>query len=364
MKRLTVVLLVLTLLLSGCGCSKKPAATEPTTAPTTEPTVAPTTAPTTAPTVAPTEPPKQMYRHPLTGELLSEPWSGKLTAVMVNNIKQSMPQYGLSQADIIYEIEEESSITRNLAIYSDVSKAGTIGSIRSTRTYFVSVAASYDAYLVHCGTSVHAANGGYDSTGAKLKNWKDFDQAYNPSYFYRDSDRYNSGYAWEHTLFTTGEKLSEGLKDKELSAPTQVFGFKEGIELPGGEAAGEITIKFKGTKTTSFTYDAATGRYARNQHGGASIDGGTEQAETVKNVIAIYTKQWYCPQGHGHQYYDTIGSGEGYAATNGKIVPIKWSRASVDAPYVYTLTDGSPLELDVGNSYIAVVGTKFPIEYK
>lgn len=364
MKKITVVLLVLTLLLSGCGCSKKPVETEPTTVPTTAPTTAPTVAPTAAPTTAPTEAPA-VYRHPLTGELLSEPWSGKLTAVMVNNIKASMPQHGLSQADIIYEIEEESSITRNLAIYSDVSKAGTIGSVRSTRSYFVSVAASYDAYLVHCGTSVHAAGGGYDANGNKVQNWKDVDQQNSKfaSAFYRDSDRYSSGYAWEHTLFTSGEKLSSVMTDLENSNPTPVFGFQEGIDL-GGETANEITIKFKGSKTTTFTYDAETGRYARSQHGSASVDGGNEQAETVKNVIAIYTKQWYCPQGHGHQYYDTIGSGEGYAAVNGKIVKINWSRASVDAPFVYTLEDGSPLTLDVGNSYIAIVGTKFPIEYK
>lgn len=363
MKKITAVLLVLTLLLSGCACSKKPAATEPTTVPTTAPTE-PTTAPTVAPTTAPTEAP-QAYRHPLTGELLAQPWSGKLAAVMVNNIKQSMPQHGLSQADIIYEIEEESSITRNMAIFSDVSKVGTIGSIRSTRTYFVSVAAAYDAYLVHCGTSVHARGGGYDAEGNKIAEWKDIDQQSSKfaSAFYRDQDRKNAGYALEHTLFTTGEELSGVMTDLAQSNPSPVFGFKEGIDL-GGETAGEITIKFKGSKTTSFTYDAATGRYARSQHGGASIDGSNEQAETVKNVIAIYTEQWYCPQGHGHQYYDTIGAGEGYAATNGKIVPIKWSRATVDAPFVYTLADGSPLELDVGNSYIAVVGTKYPIEYK
>ena len=352
MKKLTVVLLVLALLLSGCGCSKKPAETTPTET---------TPVPPTQATVSTEN--GVSYRHPLTGELMDQPWSGQLVAVMVNNIKQSMPQHGLSQADIIYEIEEESSITRNLAIYSDLSKVGTIGSIRSTRTYFVSVAASYDAYLVHCGASVHARPGGYDANGNKLENWKHLDQTYNGSYFFRDKDRYNAGYAWEHTLFTSGEQLAPALEGKEQSNVTPVFGFKEGIDL-GGETANEITIKFKGTKTTSFTYDAATGRYARAQHGGASVDGGTQQAETVKNVIAIYTNQWLCPDGHGHQYYDTIGSGEGYAATNGKIVPIKWSRASVDAPYVYTLADGSPLELDVGNSYIAVVGTQYPLEYK
>ena len=307
-----------------------------------------------------------LYRHPLTGEVLEQPWSGQLAAVMVNNIKAAMPQHGLSQADIIYEIEEESSITRNLAIYSDVSQVGTIGSIRSTRTYFVSVARAYDAYLVHCGTSVHAAGGGYDNSGSKLTAWKDIDQQSSKfaSAFYRDSERYNKGYAWEHTLFTTGEKLATALEGQAMSVPAQVFAFKEGVELPGGATANEITIKFKGGKTTTFTYDAETGRYARSQHGSASVDGSNNQAETVKNVVAIYTSQWYCPQGHGHQYYDTIGSGEGYAAVNGKIVAIKWSRASVNDPFVYTLADGTPLEMDVGNSYIAIVGTKYLISYK
>lgn len=387
MKKLTTVLLVFALLLSGCGCSKKPAATDPnsdpnkvtvnkTTVPSTKPsTPAPTAATeaTTAPTTATTAPTETtaateatvLYRHPLTGEVLEEAWSGQLTAVMVNNIKAAMPQHGLSQADIIYEIEEESSITRNMAIYSDVSKAGTLGSVRSTRTYFVSVARSFDAYLVHCGTSNHARGGGYDNSGAKLTAWKDIDQQNSKfgSAFYRDKDRQYAGYAWEHTLFTTGEKLDNIMDDLAQSNPTPVFGFKEGIDL-GGELANEITIKFKGTKTTAFTYDTVTGLYTRYQHGGVSVDGSNKQTETVKNVIAIYTNQWGCSCGSGHQFYDTIGSGKGYAATNGKIVPIKWSRASVNDPFVYTLEDGSPLELDVGNSYIAVVGTKFPIAYK
>ena len=356
MKKLTVVLLVLALLLSGCGCSKKPA-TDPTEA---------STAPTEATTPPATLPPQEANRHPLTGEKLTEPWSGQIVAVKVNNIRDAMPQHGISQADVVYEIEEEGT-TRNMALYSDISKVDRIGSIRSTRTYFVSVAAAYDAYLVHCGTSVHAENGGYDANGNKVSNWKDIDEQKNANtqYFYRDKDRNNAGYAWEHTLFTSGERLTKALEGKDLSVPKTGFVFKEGVELTGGETANEITIKFKTSgKTTTFIYDAETGLYTRNQYGKECIDGNNQQVDAVKNVITLYTKQWYCPQGHGHHYYDTIGSGEGYAAVNGKIVPIKWSRASVDAPYIYTLADGSPLELDVGRSYISIVGEKFPIEYK
>lgn len=304
------------------------------------------------------------YRHPLTGELLSQPWAGHLVAVMTNNIKAAMPQHGLSQADIVYEIQEEGDVTRNMAIFSDLSKVGSMGSIRSARTYFVSVAASFDAYLVHCGTSIHAYGGKYDSDGHKVPDWKDLDQFYNPKYFERNQDRINGDYAWEHTLFTSGEMLQQALEGKEESKPyANGFGlvFGEEVDLNGASAQ-EVVIKFKGGKTSTFIYDPATKLYKRTQYGSDSIDGNTGEATTFKNVIAIYTKQWGVSS--GHQFYDTIGSGEGYAAVNGKIVPILWSRESLNSPYVYTLVDGTPLTLDVGSTYIAVVGIKHPISYK
>lgn len=368
MKRKLALLLVCALLLCGCG-RQTPAAptaaptTPPTAAPTTPSGSAPTTAPTTPPTTAPTEP---AYRHPLTGAGLEQPWSGQMVAVMVNNIKPAMPQSGLSQADMIFEMEEEGGATRNMALYSDVSKLNAIGSVRSARTYFVSVAAAYDAYLVHCGGSIHIQGGRYDAAGNKLANWKDIDeQGYLYSkYFYRDKDRYSSGYAWEHTLFTNGDLLAKALENKNQSNLKPGVTFRNTVTLPDGKDATEITVKFKGGKTTSFTYEEATGLYVRSQYGSQTIDAATKEAVKVKNVITLYTKQWYCGCGNGHQYYDTIGSGDGYVAIDGKIVPIKWSRATVNDPYTYTLENGEPLDLAVGSSYISIVGTKHPIQYK
>ena len=58
MKKITLLLLALSLtaaLVTGCGCrNSKPMNTAPTTMPTTAPTTLPTTAPTTMPTVDPT----------------------------------------------------------------------------------------------------------------------------------------------------------------------------------------------------------------------------------------------------------------------------------------------------------------------
>ena len=359
MKRRIALLLVLCLMLCACGTKQA----DPTTIPTTEPTTAPTTEPTTAPTTAPTEPPV-LYRHPLTGAPLDAPWNGQVVAVMINNLKKAMPQKGISQADLFYEIEVEGDITRCLAVFSDLSKVADIGPIRSARTYFNSVAVSYDAPLIHCGGSPGLALAGrYDDSYDKIDNWEHIDA--DSKHFYRDLDRYNSGYAWEHTLFTTGEKLAAAIDYYGYNTPTdKTFGlqFNPDVELKG-EKAEEITVTFKSKKKTVLTYDAAAGVYNVNMHGGEYIDGNTNKPVTFKNVIVLYTKQWYYTNGM-HKIYDTIGSGEGYAAINGKIVPITWNREGLRTHYTYTLADGTPLELDVGSSYIALVGIKHDIAYQ
>lgn len=361
MKRIIALSLVLVMVMMLCACGKKKP--EPTVPTTTAPTTQPTTAP-TEPTTEPTKPKEVLYRHPLTGAPLEEPWSGQAIAVMINNLKKAMPQKGISQADIFYEMEVEGDITRCLAIFTDLSNVADIGPIRSARTYFNSVAVSYDAPLIHCGGSPGLAlSGRYDDSYDKIDNWEHIDS--DGKHFYRDKDRYNSGYAWEHTLFTTGELLQKALDAYKYNTPTEGnFGlqFKDGVEL-NGEKAEEITIKFKSGKKTILTYDTSIGQYKLNMHGSEHIDGNTNLPVTFKNVITIYTKQWYYTDGM-HKIYETIGSGEGYAAINGKIVPITWTRESLRTPYVYTLADGTPLDLDVGTTYIALVGTKHPIAYQ
>ena len=366
MKRMIALLLVLCLLL--CACGKKQDTAESTgTDATTEGTVPETTEETKADeTDSTTETVAKINRHPLTGAILEEPWSGYVTAVMINNYPEAMPQCGTSFADVLCEVEVESSITRCLAVFTDLSKVENIGSIRSARTPFSSLAASFDATLIHCGGSVYAMNAMYGESPDKIPNWKHIDEVSNPSYFFRNKDRLNADYAYEHTLFTTGESLAKALKDKELDTPTEKtsfgFEFQEGIQLKG-EKAEEITITFKGTKTTKMLYDASTGLYKMVQHKKDNVDGNTDQALTFKNILVLYTEMWLSPNGV-NVFHETLGSGEGYAAINGQIVPILWSRPTVTDPYTYTLADGTPLVLDVGTTYLALVGAKHPIAYQ
>lgn len=364
MKRIFSLLLVITLLLAGCG-KQEPA---PEAAPVTEPTAPATeaTEPTTEATEPPTEEPTEaiVYRNPLTGEVLEAPFEGQITAVVFNNHKKCLPQHGQTDADIFYEVEVEGSITRCLGLFTDLEDAPKIGPIRSVRTYFNILSRAVQAPVIHCGGSTYARDGYVDYAKTQLSNWQHVD-ANASSGFYRDQARKAQGYAHEHTLFTDGERLLEVLKNKNFETPANPDAMLQFTEEPqlNGEAATSLTLKFKGSKLTTFEYDEKTGLYNASQYGDEWVDGNTGEAISFRNVIALYADQAQSVAGSARQFYDLIGSGDGHFVCDGQIIPIKWHHESYEEPFQYTLEDGSPLYLGVGRTYIAIMGGN-PISYE
>ena len=123
--RLVALLMALCLTLSlfaACGQQEQvPPQSEtvpPTEAPTEPPTEAPTVPPTEPPTEAPTEPDPDAFIpdgnvNPLTGlcdGISDEALNTRPVAVMINNMIKALPQWGISQADIIYEMLASLSI--------------------------------------------------------------------------------------------------------------------------------------------------------------------------------------------------------------------------------------------------------------
>lgn len=364
MKRLSALLLVVCMLFCACGNEGTDATQDTTLGDVT------VNQNTTNQEIEQTPPPV-LYRNPLTGEPLDAPWSGRPTAVVINNIKAALPHHGITEADFFYEIETEGGITRCLAVYGDVSAVGQVGPIRSARTFFNNIAVSYDATIAHCGGSVRGRNAGYGDSGDTIADWAHLDATYyEGSYFFRDTDRYyNKGYNWEHTLFSTGEKLLQGLQKRKISEPTEKstdFGlqFADAVEL-GGTSAKSINVSFLGKKTTTFTYDADNGNYKTAQYGADYIDANNGKVVTFKNIMVLYTSQWKRHDGeYNRSYYELTGQGSGVLAINGELVPIKWSREGLRENFKYTLENGTPITLGVGNTYVAVASDKStPVSY-
>ena len=59
----------------------------------------------------------------------------------------------------------------------------------------------------------------------------------------------------------------------------------------------------------------------------------------------------------GHSFYNLEGTGDGYFACDGKMIPVKWHHEGVDGPFRFTQEDGTPITLGVGSTYCAIVST-------
>ena len=56
--------------------------------------------------------------------------------------------------------------------------------------------------------------------------------------------------------------------------------------------------------------------------------------------------------------------GQGYYANGGKIIPITWGADDAESPFWFKTVDGEPLELGVGNTYMAIAPVDSPVSYQ
>ncbi len=375
MKRIFCLILVLAGLLCACGGKGDTPETNPFTLP---PVSDPSSGASTPsgssspenPTTEPTEPPV-LYRNPLNGAPMDAPYDDRVVTVMLNNIRAAMPQHGNSDADILYEVLAEGGITRCMGVFSDISQVEKLGSLRSARKYYVDLTRSYNAMYVHVGGSAEAANYLHNVLG-----WDDMDGLYvSDKYMYRDQDRLNSGYSYEHTCFTDGNRILEYAQQKNYdmtAEPGKTYGltFADTPEF-SGQTTNKISVYFnmdgepsRYTKLTQLTYDPESHLYSASQHGGPYIDGNTGKALTFRNVMVLRASHADQGDASHHLTIVTTGSGKGYFSCDGKMVPILWSRSNESEPFTYTLEDGTPLTVGVGKTYIAVVPNAATVDFE
>lgn len=304
---------------------------------------------------APLEPELPEHINPLTGlEVAADREFTRPYAIMLNNIMQAQPQYGISQANIIYEICAEGGITRMLAVYQDISDIGSIGSIRSARPYYVELALGLDAIYIHAGGSEQAYS---DISSKGLTNYDGVRGSNEGNMFWRDSQRIST-HGYEHSLFITGSHTAElidgdSIRHEHEDGYNYEMNFAWQATPENGYTANKVEVEFSSYKTGTFDYDSQTRLYKASQYGGAHIDAENGEQVSASNLFVLYTDERVI-DGEGRLSVAVIGSGSGKFFCGGKGVDILWSKEA-GGQLKYTLEDGTPLTCERGSSYVCII---------
>ena len=354
-----ILLLLLFLLLPACGggtAESEPPASEPI------PSVEVTPEPSAQPSEEPPVEEVAVVCAPLTGIPVEDETmvNDRPVAVMLNNLKDAMPQQGNSGADVIYEVVAEGGITRMLGVYQSLEDVGTIGSVRSARPYYIELALGHDAIFVHAGGSEEA----YDDLSAwNVDNMDGVRGQYSyadAGLFWRERDRVEGyWYDYEHSLVTSGESILNALAASDIRLEHQEdyvyeMTFAEDGTPADGEAAAVVTVPYSNYKTGVFRYDGQSGKYFVEEYGQAYVDGNTGEQIAVTNVLVLSTSIRNSGDSYGHMEVDLTG-GTGWFACGGKIIPITWEKGARDAQLRYYTADGQPLTLGQGKSYVNIL---------
>lgn len=318
----------------------------------------------------------------LTNEWIDEELANQRPiAVMYPINKEAMPQYGLDNIDVFYEILEEGKMSRQMAIMQDWQGLEQIGNIRSIRDYFVYAALEWDPIIVHFGgpelyvsdilsrADVDNINGtGSSSMGSSY------------GAFYRVK---KAGVAQEHTAYTNGEKILEAI-DKagfSLEHRTNVyqpdhFQFANAsspntlADAKGAEDATTIDMSdcYPVTKPT-LKYNEDDGLYYREIYSQPQCDAVTGNQLAFANVIVQSTRyEQRDPKGYlFFQMHDTTR--DGYFFTQGKAIHITWKKPddqginSNYTPTRYYDDDGNEVVLNTGETMIFVIEDGDKVNY-
>lgn len=267
---------------------------------------------------------------------------------MIDNIAAARPQFGLGDADVIYEAPAEGGIPRLMPVYlrSGVD-ANNIGPVRSARHYFVYLAEEYRAALVHIGASPQ----GIEALNAT--RLPDLDEERGDPGFTRVRNR-----AAPHNAFVSTTSIRAALHQRGASLAPSLGPLHFGAYAPGPEQATSIKIAYPGGEhyKVEYDYDPAGQVYERMMDGQPHKDGATGDQYAATSVVIQYADVEPIPNDTaGRMDITLVGSGTGILVAEGTQVPLQWSRASLRDATQFKRTDGAPFELPTGQVWIQIV---------
>lgn len=309
-------------------------------------------------------------RWPLTGRPLAagaDPGHAAV-AVKVPDNEREHPQVGLDVADVVfvqldgYRDASGYSSTRLMPVFHSRLPAGT-APVRSMRPVDVPLLAPIGAVIGSTGATGWVL-AYVEEHGALLDGSQTYLATKGTGCYSIDRDRvrrYQGVTYYDRAVVCHPKVLSQRAKRFRAGPQQPYFPFAANdseVSTAAGRSARTISVPWKKGHSydMGYRFDEASGRYLRSMPWGKHVlADGTRVA--TDNVLVVRAGQRFAKifAGKGgpepiHEIVD--GSGTFVYAHGGRSVSGRWTKAAVDAAFVFTLDDGSPLRMAPGQTFV------------
>ena len=299
--------------------------------------------------------PEGMYRSELTNELIDESIKEQRPiAVMADNESIALPHYGLTQADIVYEMMNSTAngrITRFMALVKDWGNLEQFGSIRSVRPTNVILSTEWNAVLCHDGGPFYIdeyladpAVDHFSGTFSRVSNGKsrEYTEYIMPGDLEKNFE--SSGVSTEYTSYYPGPHYQFANEDN----PVDLTEYEDAVD------ATLIDLPFAHNGSW-LEYNEDDQLYYYSEYGKAHVDPGNDNKQLCFKNLLIQSCGYQQYDEHGYMIFDCITSGYGYYVTNGHARYVSWTKDSMRAPTRYYDMAGNEITLNTGKTYVAYV---------
>lgn len=298
---------------------------------------------------------------PLTGVQVSPADAARpVTGIMIENSDEARPQSGLQDAGVVYEAIAEAGITRFLALYQE-GQPQYIGPVRSLRPYYIDFAAPFQASIVHVGGSPDALA---EVTSGGFRN---LDQFYNGAYFTRINSRYAP-----HNVYTSFAKL-DALNQAKGFTKSSFSGWpRKADKKMASPTAKNIKLAVSSADFwATYAYDPASNTYLRSEAGQPHIElvnpgdktGPQLHPKVVIALVMGLSNGALDASGAYYSEYQDTGSGQLYVFQDGGVTQGTWSKPDTSSQFSFTDSNGSPIKLDAGQTWVTLVSLASQVTY-
>jgi hypothetical protein len=251
-------------------------------------------------------------------------------------------------ADVVYEEVTEGDITRFMAVFNSAIP-DVVGPVRSVRAVDADLVAPLGGVFAYSGGAAPAVD-----LIRQVPSLNTVDETQAGDAMFRDKAK-----KAPHNLYGRGPGLVD--KGGQPIPVRPLFGYLEGGAPFNGEPVAQFTVGFKAGFAVTYAFNAASRTWNRAYGLTPHLTASGAQISPT-NVIVEFVG--CCAEGAETGNSQTVGQGDAWIFSDGKLVRGKWARSDRTQQTQYTDAAGAPLTLNPGRTWVELlpVGLDYPVD--